>query len=214
MEVIHYNKKIQEDFDINLNNYKSLTGKYIEYKTIGKEYSSDDQLIYEGEYLEGKRHGNGKEYDENGILKYEGEYLKGERSGKGKEYDEIGELKFEGEYLYGKKRIGKIYYRGQLEFEGEYFFDRKYNGKGYDENGNIIYELIYGNGKVIEYDINWEYIYERKYKLKFVGEYLNGERNGKGKEFYYNGYSDKLVFEGEYSHGQKLKEKNIIGIIY
>ena len=31
--------------------------------------------------------------------------------------------------------------------------------------------------------------------LKFEGEYLNGKRNGKGKEYYYNG---KLEFEGEY----------------
>ena len=29
----------------------------------------------------------------------------------------------------------------------------------------------------------------------FEGEYLNGERNGKGKEYYDNG---KLKFEGEY----------------
>jgi len=29
-------------------------------------------------------------------------------------------------------------------------------------------------------------------KLKFEGKYLNGERNGKGKEYHYNG---KLVYE-------------------
>ena len=34
---------------------------------------------------------------------YEGEYLNGKRNGKGKEYDSDGELKFEGEYLNGKK---------------------------------------------------------------------------------------------------------------
>ena len=32
----------------------------------------------------------------------------------------------------------------------------------------------------------------------FVGEYLNGERNGKGKEYYNNG---KLLFKGEYLNG-------------
>ena len=37
---------------------------------------------------------------------------------------------------------------------------------------------------------------ENDYKgnLVFDGEYLNGEKNGKGKEFYYG----KLEFEGEY----------------
>ena len=28
---------------------------------------------------------------------------------------------------------------------------KKWNGKGYDENLNIIYELINGNGKIKEY---------------------------------------------------------------
>ena len=41
-------------------------------------------MIFEGEYLNGKRNGIGKEYYKNGKLKYEGEYLDGERNGKGK----------------------------------------------------------------------------------------------------------------------------------
>ena len=36
-------------------------------------------------------------------------------------------------------------------------------------------------------------------KLEFEGEYLNGERNGKGKEYYNDG---KLKFEGEYLNGK------------
>ena len=34
-----------------------------------------------------------------------------------------------------------------MEYAGEYLFNKKLNGKGYDENANIIYELINGNGK-------------------------------------------------------------------
>ena len=67
-----------------------------------------------------------------------------------------------------------------MEYEGEYLNNKKYNGKGYDESGNIIYELINGNGKVKEYD---EFD-----KLVFEGEYLNGKRHGKGKE--YNKYGE------------------------
>ena len=37
-------------------------------------------------------------------------------------------------------------------------------------------------------------------KSKFEGEYLYGQRNGKGKEYSYNG---KLIFEGEYLNGNK-----------
>jgi hypothetical protein len=56
-----------------------------------------------------------------------------------------------------------------LEFEGEYLYYRKYNWKGYDENGNITYELNNGNGKVKEYRGNI---------LEFDGEYLNGKKKG------------------------------------
>ena len=41
----------------------------------------------------------------------------------------------------------------------------------------------------------------------FEGEYLNGEKNGNGKEYNYDG---KLIFEGEYLYGYKLKGKYYI----
>ena len=72
--------------------------------------------------------GKGKEYWYEGTLIFEGEYLNGQRNGKGKEY----------------------YNNGKLEFEGEYLNDKKWTGKGYNEYGNVIYELINGNGKVKE----------------------------------------------------------------
>ena len=72
---------------------------------------------------------------------FEGEYLNGERNGKGKEYNDDGQLKFEGEYLYNYKIKGKYYINEKLEYEVEYSYDKKWNGKGYDENGNVIYEL-------------------------------------------------------------------------
>ena len=36
-------------------------------------------------------------------------------------------------------------------------------------------------------------------KLLFEGEYLNGEINGEGKEF----YNDKIIFEGQYKNGER-----------
>ena len=95
--------------------------------------------------------------------------------------------------MYGDRLKGKDYYRGgKLEFEGEYLFNNKWNGKGYDENDNIIYDLKNGNSNVKEYYYC---------KLEFVGEYLNGKRNGKGKE--YDCYDGKLIFESEYLNGEK-----------
>jgi len=160
-----------------------------------KEYNINRKLIFEGEYLNGETNGKGKEYDYEGNLYFEGEYLNGLRNGKGKEYDKDN-LIFEGEYLYDHKLRGKHYINGILEYEGEYLYNKKWNGKGYDENGNIIYELINGNGKVKEYEDD---------KLKYEGEYLNGKRNGKGKEYNYD--SHKILFEGKYKNGLKWTGK-------
>ena len=125
-------------------------------------------------------------------------------------------LIFDGEYLYNHRRRGKEFVEGKLVYEGEYLFDIKFNGIGYDGEGNKIYELNNGNGKIKEYDdfgilrFEGEYLNFKKNgkgkeyydtgEIKYEGEYLNGERNGKGKEYNYNG---KLLYEGEYLKGKK-----------
>ena len=104
------------------------------------------------------------------------------------------------QYLYDDPIKGKEYINNQLVYEGEYFFHRKYNGKGYDEEGNIIYELIDGSGKVKEFNLLY-------CTLKFEGEYLNGQRNWKGKVYDKDG---ELEYEGEYLNGKKMEmERNI-----
>ena len=50
-------------------------------------------LEYEGEFKNGKRHGNGKEYDNKGDLIFDGEYNNGLKwNGKG--FDEHGNIKY------------------------------------------------------------------------------------------------------------------------
>ena len=93
LKLIKYNKSLQKIFDINIINFKYFSRKYIIYESngIGKEYFGyDNQLIYEGGFLNGERNGKGKEYyctRELRKLNFEGEYLNGKRIGKGKEYD-------------------------------------------------------------------------------------------------------------------------------
>ena len=66
-----------------------------------------------------------------------------------------------------------------------------------------MYEWNGGRGFIKWYSISGNLIYEV--------EYLNGKKNGKGKEYYDN---DKLRFEGEYLNGKKMeKEKNIMIMI-
>ena len=74
--IIQYNKKYQKIFDINNEDYKKLSGRYliINNKGIGKIYQTNNNiLIFQGKYLNGKKNGKGKEYYENGQLKFEGE---------------------------------------------------------------------------------------------------------------------------------------------
>ncbi len=163
LRLLRYNKNFQNILNINIIDFKNLSEKYIiiERTGYGKEYDShDDELLYEGEFINGKRNGKGKEYIYD-KLKFEGQYLNGLKNGKIKEFDTLDNsgLIFEGEYLNGEKiGQGKEYYKGKLIFEGEYLEGRRWNGKGKEYNGKD--EIIYD------------------------GEYLKGERwNGKHRKF-------------------------------
>ena len=171
LKLIIYNKYLQKSLDINLENYKKVSGIYkidgINGK--GKEYAlNSNRLIFYGEYLNGKRNGKGEEYYNSNINYkcFEGEYLNGKRNGKGKEYYKKNKLKFEGEYLNGKKNgKGKEYSEdGKLTYDGE-FLNGKKNGKGKEYNNGL---------------------------LLFEGEYLNNKKwNGK----LYNPYRKKIIFK-------------------
>ena len=77
LNLIIYNKQLQNIFGIDIKAYKKVSGKYKigEKNGKGKEYSLlGNILIYEGEYLNGKRNGKGKEYNIFDKLVFEGEY--------------------------------------------------------------------------------------------------------------------------------------------
>ena len=245
------NKRNGKGKEYNYNGKLIFDGEYIDgIKWKGKiyEYDKKDDLIFEGEYMKGEKNGHGKIIRKNKII-FEGEFLNGKRwNGNG--YDNKGNkiydlkngngfviehnpdnsISFEGNYINGEKNgyIKEYDDSGQLIFEGEYAYGKR-NGKGkeyiYKEflfmpftflkiemNNNYDYESYLENTN--NNDINKHLIYEGEYKnglrngkgkeyldgkLIFEGEYLNGERNGKGKE-YENG---KLIFEGYYIKGKK-----------
>ena len=82
LKIIKSNKNLQKNLNISIINYKFYSGRNIIYESngIGKEYNGNDgKLIFEGEYLNGKRwNGKIKEYDYDGELIFEGEYLNGQ----------------------------------------------------------------------------------------------------------------------------------------
>ena len=154
LKLVKYNKRLQNILNVNLDHYKLFSGKYTLYKGIGiwKEFnSSDDKLIYEGNFLNGQRNGKGKEYDKKGRIIFEGEYLKGKRwDGIFQNYYDNGNILYDCEYINGK-----------------------INGIGYDINNTIVNFICEGKGVIKEYNDYGDLVYE--------GEYLNFKRNGKGK---------------------------------
>ena len=74
----------------------------------------------------------------------------------------------------------------------------KINGyfQEYDSDGILLFEGEYLNG--IRNGKGKEYFWYYG-GLKFDGEYLNGVRSGKGKEYLF----DNIIFEGEYLYGKR-----------
>ncbi len=209
--IVVYNKKAQRKLDLNLIDLKRYSGLYKQ-KIYGKTEIKDTYtgtLLFQGYIANGKKNGEGKEYNEEGKLIFQGEYLDGKKwKGKFKEYDnDTKNLVFECEYLNGiiegeAKEYDK--YDGQLLFSGKYS-NGKRNGEGieykpipgekadqdsYYPSGKIIFRGTYLNGEKKQ---GKEYNYDEN--LVYDGEYLNGKRHGKGKV--YDKYS-KLKYEGEF----------------
>ena len=138
-KLVKYNKSLKNKLDINLEDYKKLSGRYIIYseKGKGKEYIST-LLLFEREYINGERK-KGKEYDWNGNVLFEGEYINGKRNGIVKEYDWKGNVLFEGEYINGERKKGKQYnFNNELIFDGKYKNEQMWKGKGKEYNKNNI----------------------------------------------------------------------------
>ena len=85
-------------------------------------------------------------------------------------------------------------------FSGKYIiFETKGKGNEYNSlNDKLIYEGEFLDG--IKNGKGKEY--NKDGILIYEGKYLNGERNGKGKEY----YKDELIFEGEYLDGKEMEK--------
>ena len=146
------------------------------------------------------------------IFSYTGEKIKFDMIKYNKHYQKLFSIDIKDyKKLSGKLKIGGIdgygkeYQSYNLIFEGEYK-NKKRNGKGKE------YINYYGG---LEVNCDSYPLYNSdKYnnigfkgselKISFEGEYLNGKRNGKGTEYYYNG---KIKFNGEYLNGKKWNGK-------
>ena len=122
LDIIRYNNAYKKIFGLNLKKYKEISGKIKigEKNGYNRIYNiSSMYILFEGEYLNGKKNGFGKEYikdsstysDEGKIgskLIFEGQYLNGVKNGKGREDNRNGKILFEGEYKNGNRWNGII----------------------------------------------------------------------------------------------------------
>ena len=104
-KIVLYNKNMQKILGLTILDFRRISGKYIigDPNKEGKEYNYKGELLFEGEYLNGKRNGKGKEVDGHKVY-YEGEYLNGKRHGKGKEIDYFYPLTLK-ENIYMEKKM-------------------------------------------------------------------------------------------------------------
>jgi len=196
-----------------------------DYKNGNGTYYEADGKIYEGGFVNGRKHGfgkvtwieDGKEHilfgvfskDEiletgseyiDGILYSEGRYFNLVKEGTSITYYSDGNKEYQGEFLNGKRHgNGHLYYSsGELFYVGE-FLNGEWNGQGifYNKSGVIIYEGEYLNG----YRYGQGIAYYESGEMMYEGEYLSGSRHGQGKEYYTNGDSYEGEFENGYRNG-------------
>ena len=166
---------------------------------IGKEYDFDDNILFEGEYINGMKK-KGIEYYTFGTKKYEGEYKDGKRWN-GYLYDRTMEHKYE--IKSGNGYIKEFHENGCICFEGDLNNGEK-TGKGkiYDEWGHLIFEGYLDNG--IKNGSGKDYNYSGE--LIFEGEFKDGEKF-KGNEYIYN---DLCEFIGKEEVGNIINSENQI----
>ena len=123
-------------------------------------------------------------------------------------------LKYLFAHLIGEKKLKIIRYNKIIQniidisiihykiFIGNYIvYETKGNVKEYNSyNQYLIYEGEYANGQRNGKGKE----YHENGIIKNSGEYLYGKRNGKGNEYYYSG---ELYFEGEYLNGKRWNGK-------
>ena len=127
----------------------------------------NDGGCYEGEYKDGKYHGQGIFISFDGD-KYEGEFKDGKRHGQGTHTWSDGD-KYVGKFKDGKKHGQGTYttrYGGKVV--GEWKVDLPLNVTRYDKKGNILYKIVNGVKKVFTDEPVVQKIEKDKTKEMFV----------------------------------------------
>ncbi len=206
----------------------SPEGAYREFSMDGKVTAAkiykEGFLIGEGIYDEyNKEQGPWKEYHPNGQLKGQGEYKDGKRIGEWVFYYPNGKLEQKGKY--DKKGLAqnewKWYYDTGKLLREEIYLNDVLDGPTteYDEEGKVITKGQYVDGMKEdewEYELGdyketgkykadrrdgvWKHFYTPSGKIRFEGNFVDGNQDGKHVYYYQNG---KISEQGKYIVGRK-----------
>ena len=153
------------------------TGTYKNGKKVGPwvYYFINGKIEQQGIYTNnGQPNGNWKWYFDNGNLLREENYNNGILEGETVEYDEAGKLITKGQYVDGQKEDLWEYELGNYKEVGKYKSDQR--------------------------DGIWKHYYQPSGKLKFEGNFVDGNPDGKHVYYFENG---KVAEQGKYSIGRK-----------
>lgn len=183
----------------------------------GKMTYAGGKGIYEGQWMDGARHGHGVLQDVNGV--YDGSFVVDERSGQGTQRGTDGSL-YEGGWKHDFRAGAGVYYHApdDTTYEGIFLHDRL-QGKGQSEvhstqdafDGTWLDGLKQGHGKRYfpNGDVlrgiwhrgepqNGEVEYAYADGTKYVGEWCDGQRQGRGTLFSHN----NTVYTGTWLNNQ------------
>ena len=170
---------------------EDYTGKVIVY------YDKDKTVPqYEGYMKDGLLQGSGKQYDMDGVLIYSGEFLDGKRHGQGEEYAE-GELLYRGEFSYGVYfGKGEQYDKG-IKLSSGTFVDGMLDGSDcflYYPNGQIAYRGAFAAGEQTGEGV----AYTETGIQSYEGDFERGEWSGVGTAYDENG---EPLYSGDFAKG-------------
>ena len=218
--LIYYNSgKIH--YNINLKSIKNC-------ELNGKEFASNEKLIYSGNFKTPSMYGKEKENINFENFKNSSTYICLLKDGNGIRYDSGGNVEYKGEFKFdcynGKGILYSYTYNNDcyIKYDGS-FLNGKYHGEGieyFDYSKIKKYEGKFKNGiydgKGIKYKSTGEEefkgIFKDGYLISgtqntdsYIGEIMNGISNGKGKKY----IDKKLRFDGIFKNN-KFAE----GVVY
>lgn len=179
-------------------------GNYLNGEKHGEwtTFHENGQVLNKTTYIGGKEHGDYKQYFEDGILKEEGKYNLGELIGEWKTFDNKGSLSYTNNYSTGVLHGRREFYDGpdNLELIRHYDYERVIGYSYLNSDGVEIPMIPLKNetGNVTSYFQNGKISREMSYK--------NGVFNGKYFDYYPTGQmeSDINYKYGKY-HGKRTQ---------